>query len=105
MRLSQQYIVNMGGQKRPLPAEEFVNHKVGEAIGKIGETVFPLRTPLMPQTPNVCLTEYIIARSAQNYGLHSYSRKMWEAEVKRPDAPKLLPAQKHPPDIDPQRVF
>jgi hypothetical protein len=29
MRLSQQYIVTMGGQKRPLPTEEFVNQKVG----------------------------------------------------------------------------
>jgi hypothetical protein len=55
----------MGGQKRPLPPEEFVNQKVGEAIGKIGETVFPLRTPLVPQTPNSRLSEYIIERSAR----------------------------------------
>jgi hypothetical protein len=52
MRLSQQYIVNMGGQKRPLPTEEFVDQKVGEAIGKIGQTVFNLSTPLAPQQPN-----------------------------------------------------
>ena len=69
MRLSQHYIVHMGGQKRPLPTEEFVHQKVGEAIGKIGETVFPLRTPLVPQTPTSRLSEYIIERSARHYGL------------------------------------
>jgi hypothetical protein len=54
--------------KSGLPTEEFVNQKVGEAVGKIGETVFPLRTPLVPKPPNPRIAEYIISRSAQNYG-------------------------------------
>ena len=112
MRLSQQYVVNMGGQKRPLPTEEFVNQKVGEAIGKIAQTVFPLRTPLVPHQPNLRIAEYIIARSARNYGLHStadrqdsYSRTMWEAEVKRSDSPKLLTSRKYLRDIAPEKIF
>lgn len=34
----------------------------------------------------------------------SYSRTMWEAEVKRSDNPKLLPP-KHPQDINPEKIF
>jgi Type IV secretion-system coupling protein DNA-binding domain len=106
-RLSQQYIVNMGAQKKPLPPEEFVSQKVGEAIGKIGESVFALRTPLVPKQPNPRIAEYIINRSAQNYGLHanrqdSSSRTTWEARV---EETKLLPPQKQSRDINPERIF
>jgi hypothetical protein len=92
MRLGQQYVMPQGG---PLPAEEFVRQKVGEAICKINQTVFPLRVPLAPQEPNPRFVEYIIHRSAQNYGLHAYSRSQWEVHVKRHE-PKLLPPK--PPE-------
>jgi hypothetical protein len=104
MRLGQQYIMNRGGRSTPLPAEEFVNQKVGEAIGKIAQTVFPLRVPLMPQQPNHRKAEYIINRSAQNYGLHSYSRPMWETNVKRTE-PKGLPEKGSKQRPDPGSVF
>jgi Type IV secretion-system coupling protein DNA-binding domain len=102
MRLGQQYI--MSGNRKPLPAEEFVSQKVGEAIGKIGQTVFPLHVPLAPQQPNHRKAEYIIQRSAQNYGLHSYSRTMWEVKVKRVE-PKLLPVKGGEEPPDPDKVF
>src|SRR4051794_18030162 len=80
--------MNQGGVMKPLPQEEFVSLKVGEAIGKIGQTVFKLSTPLVPQQPNHRRAEYIIERSAQNYGVG----KKWEAEVKRPQR-ILLPVK------------
>lgn len=113
MRLSQQYVVNMGGQMKPLPHEEFVNQKVGEAIGKIGQTVFKLATPLAPQQPNHRRAEFIMQRSAQNYGLNSTSATRWEARVKR-EEPKLLPPtaqddtvsdRQDDVSIAPQRIF
>jgi hypothetical protein len=85
-RLGQQYIFD----GEPLPPARFVNQKVGEAMGKIGQTVFPLRTPLAPQRPNPRRAEYIMERSAKNYGLGS----VWEAEVKRPKPPIQLPPPK-----------
>jgi hypothetical protein len=113
MRLSQQYSVNIGGEMKPLPTEEFVNQKVGEAIGKIGQTVFRLKTPLAPQQPNHRRAEYIMERSAQNYSRNATSGKTWEAGVKR-EAPKLLPpvsqedrssGRQDAPPIDPGRIF
>ena len=75
---------------------------MGEAIGKIGQTVFKLSTPLAPQQPNHRRAEYIIERSRQNYGLHP----QWEATVKR-RAPKLIASTsaEEAVDIDPQRIF
>jgi hypothetical protein len=99
----------MGGQKRPLPTEEFVNQKVGEAVGKIGETVFPLRTPLVPKPPNPRIAEYIISRSAQNYGLHAtphtkttYTRT---TQTVRVEETTLLLPRKNPRDIEPEKIF
>ena len=91
-RLGQQYI--MDGS--PLPPVHFVNQKIGEAMGKIGETVFPLKTPLAPQTPNHRRAEYIMERSAKNYGLGS----VWETEVKRSKPPIQLPPPKSDNDIN-----
>lgn len=111
MRLSQQYITNIGGDNKPVPEGEFVNQKVGEAIGKIGQNVFPLSTPLVPQEPNHRRAEYIIERSRQNYGINAStgrpnSPKAWEAKVNRQEA-KLLPEKplKDEPPIDPRQVF
>jgi hypothetical protein len=89
-RLGQQYIF----ESQPLPPAHFVNQKVGEAMGKIGQTVFPLVTPLAPQQANKRRAEYIMERSARNYGLGT----MWEAEVKRPK--QKPPIQLPPPQSD-----
>lgn len=103
-RLSQQYIWMTNGQKQPVPVEEFVNQRTGEAIGKIAETVFTLRTPLVPKQPNPRLVDYIINRSAQNYGLHSYSRAAWETNIKR-NIPKQLPEKGGDDRVEPKDIF
>jgi hypothetical protein len=106
MRLGQQFIIKVGREMKPLPQEELVSQKVGEAIGKIGQTVFALHTPLAPQQPNRKRAEYIIQRSAQNYGLHSSSRNTREAKVKKSE-PKLSTEKggDDTPDIEPDEVF
>ena len=114
MRLGQQYIVNSGNGKKPLPTEDFVDQKVGEAIGKSGQTVFHLTTPLMPQTPNHKIAEYIMRRSAQNYGLHSSagrqdfssSGKTGEGNPKREELKRLPPKPpEDEPPFDPTEVY
>ena len=102
MRLSQQYIVTMGAEKKPLPTEEFVSQRVGNAIGKIDQTVFKLSMPLAPQQPNHKRANYIIERSAKNYGLHAYSRKLWEATVQHQEPKQLTGGSERP---DPEQVF
>ena len=104
-RLGQQFIVKAGREMRPLSQEELVSQKVGESIGKIGQTVFKLHTPLAPQQPNRKRAEYIIKRSAQNYGLHSYSRAMWTAKIKRLEWPKLLLGEGESVSIEPDEVY
>jgi hypothetical protein len=112
MRLSQQYMMNIGGQMKPLPEGEFVNQRIGEAIGKISQTVFKLSTPLVPQQPNHRRAEYIMSRSAQNYGIHASPRStprsstQWEAKVKRQE-PILLPSRPEEKErpYDPEDVF
>jgi hypothetical protein len=103
-RLGQQYIMD----GNPLPPGHFVNQKTGEAMGKIGQTVFPLRTPLAPQSPNHRRAEYIMERSAKNYGLGS----VWEAQVKRQRPTIHLPPPKSDngtkddePPIKPGSIF
>jgi hypothetical protein len=92
----------MGGERKPLPTEEFVNQRVGNAIGKIDQTVFRLAMPLAPQQPNHKRAAYIIERSARNYGLHAYSRKTWEATVKRQEMKQITGVDGRP---DPEQVF
>jgi hypothetical protein len=65
----QEFTVDLGGTIEYVPVEEFVALKVGEAIGKIGKTVFPLKTALAPQQPDFTRTKTVIERSRKNYGL------------------------------------
>jgi hypothetical protein len=69
--LTQEYPVDTGVKIEYVPVEEFVSLKVGEAWGKIGKSVFPLKTALAPQKPDFTRTKTVIERSAQNYGITS----------------------------------
>src|SRR5262249_53137122 len=52
-KMSQEYVYEgLDGRIEHIEPGEFVRLNTGEAIGKIGKTVFPLQTILMPQTPN-----------------------------------------------------
>jgi Type IV secretion-system coupling protein DNA-binding domain len=68
---TQEYPVDMGGKIDYVPVEEFVSLPVGQAWGKIGKSVFPLKTALAPQQPDFTRTKDVIERSRQNYGLHA----------------------------------
>jgi Type IV secretion-system coupling protein DNA-binding domain len=69
--LTQEYPVDMGAKIEYVPVEEFVSLKVGEAWGKIGKSVFPLKTALAPQKPDFTRTKTVIERSRENYGIKS----------------------------------
>jgi hypothetical protein len=58
--------------------------------------------PLAPQQPNHKRANYIIERSAKNYGLHAYSRKLWEATVQQQEPKQLTGGSERP---DPEQVF
>jgi Type IV secretion-system coupling protein DNA-binding domain len=68
---TQEYPVDMGGKIDYVPVEEFVSLPVGQAWGKIGKSVFPLKTALAPQQPDFTRTKNVIERSRTNYGLHA----------------------------------
>jgi TraM recognition site of TraD and TraG len=103
-KLSNEYAIDVGAQVEYLDPGEFIRLKTGEAIGKIGKTVFPLRTILLPTEPHPEKVNFIINRSRKNYS----NGAAWEVNTKnptRPDRIQLPPPQKSPRDIDPQKVF
>jgi hypothetical protein len=61
----------LGGKVEYIPPEEFITLKVGEAWGKIGKSVFPLKTALAPQQADFTRTKEVIDRSRKNYGLQA----------------------------------
>ena len=58
----------MGAEADHIPPEELLRLKVGEAWGKIGKTVFPLKTWLADQHPDPVRAKYVIEQSRINYG-------------------------------------
>jgi hypothetical protein len=70
-QLTQEYPVDLGREITYVPVEEFVSLKVGEAWGKIGKSVFPLKTALAPQQADFTRTKTVIERSRRNYGIKS----------------------------------
>jgi len=53
---------------RHLDSGEFVRLQTGEALVKIGMTIFPLKTILLPTQPHPGKVQYIMDRSRRNYG-------------------------------------
>jgi hypothetical protein len=108
-KLSQEYAYDVGATVEDVPPGEFIRLRTGEAIVKIGRTVFPLETYLLPTPPNPARVNEIIARSRRNYGQGGDGGGGWTAQPKRP--PQLPPPKKddgkkdNGGDIDPQRVF
>jgi hypothetical protein len=101
-RLSREYTYSIGQSVDHVLPEEFLRLQTGEAIGKIGRIVFPLRTILMPQKPNMARVEYIINRSQQNYR----NGEMPNTDAKRPRPPIQLPPPKRDEEQEnPDEVF
>jgi hypothetical protein len=68
---NQEFALDLGGKVEYIPPEEFITLKVGEAWGKIGKSVFPLKTALAPQQADFTRTKEVIDRSRKNYGLQA----------------------------------
>ena len=103
-KLSKEYAYDAGVEVQYIDPGEFIRLRTGQAIGKIGKTVFPLNTVLLPTEPNPEKVNFIINRSRKNYS----NGAKWENNTRqspRPHAIQLPPPQKHQDDIDPQKVF
>jgi hypothetical protein len=94
-RLSQEYVF----EGKPLPPQEFINLRTGQAIGKIGTNIFPLTTYLADRQPDVQQVKLVIERSRQNYA--SRGRQRPPENRKPPDRRAL----DEPPPPDPDEVF
>ena len=97
--LHQEFAIDMGGKVEYVPPEEFITLKVGEAWGKIGKSVFPLKTALAPQQPDFTRTKAVIDRSRKNYGLSSRTDT-----YKRVEPKKSVAAEEEFP-FDTEQVF
>jgi hypothetical protein len=95
VKLSKEFVVEMGVESEYLPPEELLRLKVGEAWGKIGKTIFPLRTKLADQPPDFMRAKEVIERSRFQYGV--------AAVVRNPRTTRVN--QEMPPEIDPAKVF
>jgi hypothetical protein len=98
VKLSKEFVVDMGMESEYLPPEELLRLKVGEAWGKIGKSVFPLRTTLADQHPDPMRVKVVIERSRVNYGVTSVQQLR---HVKSPTVQPLQPAEA----LDPTQVF
>jgi hypothetical protein len=108
-KLSQEYSYEAGNQIEYVDPGEFLRLKTGGAIAKIGRTVLPLETVLLPQTPDRRRAEHIINRSRQNYSMDGKG-DIWNVEPIPPDNRQLPPPKSNTQkpdddDIDPTRVF
>jgi hypothetical protein len=102
-KLSQEYAYDVGGEIAYVEPGEFVRLRTGEAIGKIGRTVFPLQTILLPTDPHPEKVQFIINRSRKNYS----NSANWEVNI-TPFEQRQLPPPKEFIDVeplDPSKVF
>ena len=108
-KLAREYLVDTGGEMIEMPSEELLRLKVGEAWGKIGQSIFPLKTFLVDQKPDRKRTEFIIAKSRFNYGLNGTKKKpdtdirLDYRELPPHDPDKPTDEDEEPPD--PSQVF
>jgi hypothetical protein len=75
-KFSKEFVMPGGGESLRLPQDFLLQLPVGEAWGKIGQTVFPLKTQLLTQPANPIRAKEIIERSRMNYG-GKVSREEW----------------------------
>jgi hypothetical protein len=103
-KLSAEFTYQEGIEVKHIPSSRFLRLQTGEAICKIGKTVFPMQTFYLPSPPRPARVEYIINRSRQNYS----NGANWEVNIKPFDERKLLSSPNGIPDddtLDPDRIF
>ena len=69
----------MGDEADHIPTDFLQTLKVGEAWGKIGRTVFPLKTALADQNPDPIRAKEVIERSRMNYGCR-LAKRSWSGK-------------------------
>jgi hypothetical protein len=104
-KLSREYTHDTGVDLEHLEPDDFLRLKTGEAIVKIGKTVMPLETVLLPHTPDHRRAQQIINRSRRNYSMDGVDN-MSSSDVKRTGKGiALLPLKGTDESIDPTEVF
>jgi hypothetical protein len=83
---------------------EFLRLRTSEAIAKIGRTVLPLETVLLPQDPDHRRAQHILNRSRANYSGRGDS---WYVDIQRPYQKRIEPPKPKldDDDLDPTQVF
>jgi hypothetical protein len=106
-KLSRELVHDAGMDIEYLEPGEFLRLRTGKAIAKIGRTVLPLETVLLPDTPDHRRADFIISRSRKNYSGRDGS---WYVDIKRPYQKRLPPPKSNgqnpdDDDLDPTQVF
>ena len=73
-KLRKEFLLNVGNEAVPIPNDFLQTLKIGEAWGKIGSTVFPLKTALADQKPDLIRVKEVIERSRKNYSIKANSQ-------------------------------
>jgi hypothetical protein len=111
-KFSKEFVMPGGGESLRLPQDFLLQLRVGEAWGKIGQTVFPLKTQLLTQPANPIRAKEIIERSRMNYG-GKVSREEWLMRIEEPMPIDLERGQDFivieddddDDDVDPGQIF
>jgi hypothetical protein len=98
-RLSQEYTIN--GQS--IPRQEFLELRIGYAIGKIGTNVFPLATYLADRKVDFDYAAQVIQHSRQNYA--SGGNRRPPNGNPNPPKPENRKPLDQPPPPDPDEMF
>jgi hypothetical protein len=105
VKLHKEYLVAMGNQAEHIPTDFLQTLKVGEAWGKIGQTVFPLKTKLPTQIPDPIRAKEVIERSRLNYGMKQITPEEDVRVIieKPPIVEPVIPVAAQ--ELDPKRMF
>jgi hypothetical protein len=112
-KLCHEFVIDMGAEADHIPPEELLRLKVGDAWGKIGKTVFPLKTWLADQHPDPVRAKFVIEQSRINYGHpaidESSSRFSGSLKIHAQNGAAAQPVrvvpQNEEPFPDPAKVF
>lgn len=96
-KLSKEIVTELDGEVIQTEPEQLLRLRIGEALCRIGETSFLLKTDLFKQKPNHSLARRVIESSRQKYGTSSRSTVSDQQSKSSDDLPFK--------DLDPGEVF
>jgi hypothetical protein len=97
-KLAKEFVTEFDGEVVQAEPEELLRLRIGEALCRIGENSFPLKTDLFDRNPDHALARRVIASSRERYGVQV---KPSTPHRDRPATPEDLPFR----DLDPGEVF